>query len=415
MLRNVAGSREYSGLDMSSTLPLLVRRLRQNSLYLIIIMLTILTGITIGIVKPGVGYEVLLNGEHLGYTHDPMQVRRMLQELDNDLRVSKGDDIDYVANLSFVEGKIDTASLNSADDLKLMIASNIEVKKPAYLVKTSSGIAFAVANEETARNVFENIKKPYIDGRRNATAEIINGVHLVESDNVPVEKILNNKQAIAYINSPMARGISSSSSEEDILRAGKPLFDVKVEFDDTVQRPVLRGVTTVGDDSMYEGESYVQSEGSDGVKSQERRVTEINGVEAESYVLSETVIEEPVDKVIVVGTKPKIPPILKTAYQYLGVPYVWGGTTPSGFDCSGFVQYVYRQHGIYLPRTTYSQVNCGTPVSYSNAMPGDLLHFPGHIGIYIGNGQMIHAPRPGRSVEIAPVGGRNLVKVTRVL
>jgi cell wall-associated NlpC family hydrolase len=89
--------------------------------------------------------------------------------------------------------------------------------------------------------------------------------------------------------------------------------------------------------------------------------------------------------------------IIGTAQQFLGVPYVWGGSSPSGFDCSGFVQYVYAKHGINLPRTADIQISAGQPVSKSDLQPGDLVFFAGdyvnisHVGIYVGNGQMIHA------------------------
>lgn len=93
------------------------------------------------------------------------------------------------------------------------------------------------------------------------------------------------------------------------------------------------------------------------------------------------------------------------AMQFQGVPYVWGGTSPSGFDCSGFVQYVYRNAaGIELPRDTYGQIGAGSRVSQDQLQPGDLV-FPdaGHVGIYIGGGQMIHASKPGDVVKISSV------------
>ena len=98
------------------------------------------------------------------------------------------------------------------------------------------------------------------------------------------------------------------------------------------------------------------------------------------------------------------------AHKYLGVRYVYGGSTPSsGFDCSGLTAYVYRQIGINLPHQSGAQAAYGRRVSSAQAQPGDLVWHPGHVGIYIGNGQMIHAPRPGKSVEIVPVryNGRN--------
>lgn len=104
--------------------------------------------------------------------------------------------------------------------------------------------------------------------------------------------------------------------------------------------------------------------------------------------------------------------IVETAQQYEGVPYVWGGTSPSGFDCSGFIQYVYSQMGINLPRISYQQANAGKRIGLGGLRPGDLVAWDNssrnngadHIAIYIGNGQIIEAPRPGLSVRVRSLG-----------
>lgn len=104
--------------------------------------------------------------------------------------------------------------------------------------------------------------------------------------------------------------------------------------------------------------------------------------------------------------------IVNLAHQYMGTPYVWGGESPKGFDCSGFAQFLYGKAGINIPRTTYTQWRAGRAVNPAQLRPGDLVFFrgsdskgglPGHVGIYIGNGQMIDAPHTGSDVRIEGV------------
>ncbi|WP_256105025.1 C40 family peptidase [Streptomyces sp. ODS05-4] len=105
------------------------------------------------------------------------------------------------------------------------------------------------------------------------------------------------------------------------------------------------------------------------------------------------------------------------AYGALGKPYVWGATGPSAFDCSGLTQAAWGSAGVALPRTTYTQIGAGRRVGRGELAPGDLVFFyPGvsHVGLYIGGGRMIHAPRPGAPVRIAPIDEMPWAGATRV-
>ncbi|MEU2283932.1 NlpC/P60 family protein [Streptomyces sp. NPDC013178] len=104
------------------------------------------------------------------------------------------------------------------------------------------------------------------------------------------------------------------------------------------------------------------------------------------------------------------------ARSALGRPYVWGGNGPSGFDCSGLMQWSYAQAGVSLPRTSQAQAHAGRQVPLSQARPGDLVTYrsdASHVGMYVGNGQVIHAPYPGAPVRYDPVGMMPISAVTR--
>ncbi|GGM18534.1 C40 family peptidase [Promicromonospora citrea] len=99
--------------------------------------------------------------------------------------------------------------------------------------------------------------------------------------------------------------------------------------------------------------------------------------------------------------------VISIASRYIGVPYVSGGASPSGFDCSGFTQYVYGQLGIPLPHSSSAQSGYGTVVPASQAQPGDLMWTPGHVSIYAGGNTMIDASKPGTVIDFRPIWQSN--------
>ncbi|MCG7301073.1 NlpC/P60 family protein [Brevibacterium ravenspurgense] len=121
-------------------------------------------------------------------------------------------------------------------------------------------------------------------------------------------------------------------------------------------------------------------------------------------------------KKVSVPDGPKAQQVLAIAKQYVGTRYVWGGTTPSGWDCSGFTSYVYGKVGVNLPRQTGAQRNAGKTVPRSQAKPGDIIWSPGHVGIYAGNGMMYDAGNKNsktsyRSINWMVADGAKFIRV----
>lgn len=105
--------------------------------------------------------------------------------------------------------------------------------------------------------------------------------------------------------------------------------------------------------------------------------------------------------------------VYNVALGYQGTPYVYGGASPSGFDCSGFTMYVYAQFGVSMPHSSDGQAAMGTPIAEADALPGDLVIMPGHIGFYAGGGNILHSPKPGAVVRVQPIwdDGATFVRV----
>jgi cell wall-associated NlpC family hydrolase len=107
----------------------------------------------------------------------------------------------------------------------------------------------------------------------------------------------------------------------------------------------------------------------------------------------------------------------RLALKAVGVPYVWGGSSPSsGFDCSGLVSWAYGRLGVRLPHSSYALYDRGRRVRRTRLKAGDLVFFYGlgHVGMYLGRGRLVHAPSSGRRVEVVPLGGRYLIGARRL-
>ncbi len=372
--------------------------------------------------QPGVGYEIVSNGEHVGYVKTRTQAEQTVNSLNKQIRDEKGEAAVYDLKVTYQKGKMDKNEFTGDDVMKQNFEQSLDVKMPAYIIKSDNKVVMAVKDEATAQKVLNTVKAPYVvksDSNKiiNVRVNFIQDVEVLKLNKVSEDKILESHEALASVNP------STSVSRSNLSRSLVPktdnvttLFDIKTSYQEIGKIPVQPGIKKVADPTMSSGKSKVKSEGIAGVREVNRLVTMVNGNILEEKVLTQKVIQKPKDTIILYGTKTVGGSVLGIAKQYIGTPYRWGGTTPSGFDCSGFTSYVYRQLGVSLPRTSFSQSRAGTTVSRSELQPGDLVYGPGHVGIYVGNGSYIHAPSPGQSVKISPLSQfRNFSHGVRVL
>ena len=138
------------------------RKLLQNRIYIFsLAALVCLLGFLV-YYQPGVGYEVTLNGKHVGFTKRISHVEKMMVKLDSELRETKGQDITYEANLEYNKGKLKGNDLSELEDMKLSAMTALEIKSPGYLIKSDGKVLMAVKDEATAKNVLDAIKAPFV-------------------------------------------------------------------------------------------------------------------------------------------------------------------------------------------------------------------------------------------------------------
>jgi cell wall-associated NlpC family hydrolase len=185
------------------------------------------------------------------------------------------------------------------------------------------------------------------------------------------------------------------------------------------------------------GTKKVKTAGVNGAIANTMSITKVNGQIVASTLLKETIVTNPVNEVILVGTKPVRTysyassslstsgkaiagttgeGVVAYAKLFLGNPYVYGGTSlTNGTDCSGFTMSVYAHFGVALPHASSAQRSVGTAVSYSEARPGDIICYAGHVAMYIGGGQIIHASTERTGIIIGSATYKPILTIRRIL
>lgn len=207
-----------------------------------------------------------------------------------------------------------------------------------------------------------------------------------------------------------------SVGDEINLYAAEPLVDITTVETITYTKKIKYDTKIIKTSDLYDGEMEVKTEGKNGEKEITATVVKENGETVDKDIVNTEVTKKPVTQVIYKGTKANGSSVANFALQFVGNPYVYGGSSlTNGADCSGFVMAVYAHFGYGLPHSSYAQQNCGRHVPYSEAQPGDIICYGSHVGIYIGGGMIVHAMNPRMGITVSGAGFMNIVDVRRII
>lgn len=280
---------------------------------------------------------------------------------------------DFISKVSAINTIVeaDTDMMGSLKEKEIDLKEKKEV-----LDKETVKLKESKEQVETEKQKLEENKAQVVVEIQKLKAEEEERARQAEIERQKAEEVERNRQAQLEAQKPVESDAQNQSQEQNQFRI-------------TVQPPVIAGI---------QSNSTAQA-------------TTPNAGAVKTPV-SVTVPTAPV-------STDKAQNVIAEAKKFLGLPYVWGGTTPSGFDCSGYMQYIFKNvAGVKLPRVAREQQNAGVQIPVSEVQPGDLIFWgkpAHHVAMYIGNGQYIHAPQTGDVIKISKMNPSGVTSATRVL
>lgn len=347
------------------------------------------------------------NKQEIGIIDSEHIFENIVGEIEADFKQEFGESMDLGLNVEVIRAnKSKRTEELSNEELRTLIYESISPTAVGYEVFIGDKRIATLKTQEEADIFMEDIKKPFLSHGEKVifSQEIVS-----KSKRVNCFEIMTLFGALSMMDQNIE--LTGISREEVKTRfEGESLSDITITYIDTVSELISYDTVIKESSTLYRGTEEIIQSGIPGLIQTKKEVVEKNGIVIEETAISSQIKYEPTVEIIVRGTKSiptKQSKIVDIAKNYIGVPYVWGGTTPEGFDCSGLVQYVFREAGIKLPRTSAEQGKVGEYIEKEDLKPGDLVCFPGHIGIYVGEGQFLHAPDVGQKVRINSLDAMN--------
>lgn len=381
----------------------------------------------------GYSYELMLNETVVGYADSEKIANEAISTLNEKIIVDHGEEAYIKEELTINKVRGFNDEEVEFEELSSNLESLVSVYKKSTLFVVDEEVLFAVEDETEANKIMDDLLKPYKEqaGVNVISVKFKQDIVLKEEDSLvddildydsamlflaPEKEIKEDKQELMRLSSVTR---NTDLSEEEILSFK---LDIVSDIEVVVSEEIKFESKKENDSSLYVGKTSIKQKGVNGTKDVVYLETYVNGELIDKVKSKETVTKEPTTQITNVGTKEyptksygtsdaTIKAIIAEAWRHVGVaPYVWGGASPAGFDCSGFTYYIFKVNGVSIPRVATAQSYAGSPVSRDNLQPGDLVFFKprsgggvGHTGLYIGNGQMIHSPTSGSKVKVGSI------------